>query len=126
MSQADSRAQVVRDLEGLKALFVPDAHIQGVLGAGLIDKVTAIWRQLIEGLGIQLAIEELIADGERVAVRYTERGVFRGPFMGAQPTGKTYALVAIEWFVVRDGVIQRRWAAGDAASQARQIGFLLP
>jgi steroid delta-isomerase-like uncharacterized protein len=132
MSQGDSSAQVVRtyvaafnrgDLEGLRALFAPDAHIQGVLGAGLIDKVIGLWRTLIEGLGIQLTIEDLIADGEHVAVRYTERGIFRGVFLGVQPTGKSYELVAMEWFVVRDGLIQRRWGARDSASQARQIGL---
>ena len=45
--------------------------------------------------------------------------------MGAQPTGKNYELVAMEWFVVRNGLIQRRWAARNAASQARQIGMPL-
>lgn len=97
------------------------AHIQGVLGAGLLDKVVGICRQLIPGLGIQLTIEELLVDAERVADRYTERGVFRGPFMGVQPTGKSYELVAMEWFELRGGLIQRRWAARDSASQARQI-----
>jgi len=31
--------------------------------------------------------------------------------------------VAMEWFVVTDRPIQRRWGARDAASRARQIGL---
>jgi hypothetical protein len=31
----------------------------------------------------------------------------------------------MEWFVLRDGRIHRRWGARDAASQARQIGLSL-
>jgi predicted ester cyclase len=92
-----------------------------VLGAGRIDWALEIWSQLIDGLGIQLTIEELIMDGERAVVRFSERGVFRGPFMGAQPTGKFYELVALEWFVIRGGLIHSRWAARGAASSARQI-----
>ena len=33
------------------------------------------------------------------------------------------AAVAMEWFLVRDGKIQRRWAARDALAQARQVGI---
>jgi predicted ester cyclase len=60
-----------------------------------------------------------------VAVRYVERGTFQGPFMGKAPTGTSYELVAMEWFIVRDGKIQQRWGARDHASQARQIGMPL-
>jgi predicted ester cyclase len=60
-----------------------------------------------------------------VAVRYAERGTFAGPFRGQPPTGKAYELVAMEWFVLKDGKIRRRWGARDAASQARQIGLPL-
>lgn len=60
------------------------------------------------------------------ARRYNQqRGTFRAPAFGKESTGKSYELVAMEWFVVRDGTIQRRWGARDAASQARQLGIPL-
>lgn len=111
------------DLDALKALFAPDAEVQGVLGAGIVDKSAVIWQQLIEGLGINLTIVELVAEGDRVAARITERGVFQGRLMGHEPTGRSYELVAIEWFVIRDGRIARHWGVRDGASQARQIGL---
>lgn len=113
------------DLEALAALFAPEAVIQGVLGKGGVDVVIPIWRQLVEGLGMQLEIEEMVAEGDRVAVRYIERGRFLGPFLGHAPTGKSYEMVAMEWFVVRDGKIQQRWGARDSATQLRQIGIPL-
>lgn len=113
------------DLDALRSLVAPDAIIQGVLGQGHLDKVIHIWEQLISGLGIQLTVEEMITQGEVVTVRYTERGTFKGPFLGHQPTGKSYELVAMEWFVIRNGQIQQRWGARDAASQARQLGMPL-
>ena len=113
------------DLNTLKNLVAPDGMIQGVLGKGHLDKVLHIWEQLITGLGMQLRIEEMIAVDEVVAVRYTESGTFKGPFLGHEPTGKSYELVAMEWFQIRDGLIQQRWGARDHAAQARQIGLPL-
>lgn len=114
------------DLNGLKSLLADDAEIQGVMGKGLFEKVEPIWRQLIEGYGIQLQIEGLIAEGNIVAARYVETGTFRGPAFGHQPTGKSYELVAMEWFEIEGGRIKRRWGARDAASQARQLGIASP
>ena len=111
------------DLEALRALFAEDAEIQGVLGKGLMDRVLPVWRQLVEGYGMQLTVEDMAAEGDVVAVRYTERGTFRAPAFGKEPTGKSYELVAMEWFVIRGGKIQRRWGARDSASQARQLGI---
>lgn len=111
------------DLGRLKALLAEDAEIQGVMGKGLLERVEPVWRQLIEGYGIQLQIEGLIAEGNIVAARYVERGTFRAPAFGRQPTGKSYQLVAMEWFEIEKGKIRRRWGARDAASQAKQLGI---
>jgi predicted ester cyclase len=113
------------DLNTLQNLVAPDGVIQGVLGKGHLDKVLHIWEQLITGLGMQLTIEEMIAAGDVVTVRYTERGTFKGPFLGHEPTGKSYELVALEWFQIQDGLIRQRWGARDHAAQARQIGLPL-
>lgn len=113
------------DLEALRALFAEDALNLGILSKGLMDKVLPVWRQLIEGYGMHLTIEAMVAEGNTVAVLYTERGTFRAAAFGHSPTGKSYKLLAMEWFVIVDGKIQRRWGARDAASQARQLGISL-
>lgn len=114
------------DFETLKKIFAVDAVVQGVLGTvGGMGKVIEIWRQLHDAFGIQLHVEEMVAEGDKVAVRYTERGIFKGAFRGNNPTGKSYELVAMEFFVIKDGKIQHRWGARDAASQARQLGLPL-
>ncbi len=114
------------DLAGLKALLAEDAEIQGVMGKGVFEKVEPIWRQLVEGYGMQLAIQDLIAEGNVVAARYIESGTFNAPAFGNQPTGRSYSLVAMEWFEIDAGKIKRRWGARDAASQARQLGIAPP
>lgn len=113
------------DFETLQQIFAADAVVQGVLGTGAMEKVFSIWRELHHAFGIQLHVEEMIAEGDKVAVRYVERGTFKGAFRGNNPTGKSYELIAMELFVIKDGKIQQRWGARDAASQARQIGLPL-
>lgn len=114
------------DLAGLEALLAEDAEIQGVMGKGIFEKVEPVWRQLIEGYGMQLAIQDLIAEGNVVAARYIESGTFKAPAFGNQPTGRSYSLVAMEWFEIEAGKIKRRWGARDAASLARQLGIAPP
>ncbi len=104
-------------------IFAPDAVVQGVLGWGGMGVVVPIWRELHAALQITMQIEELVAEGNTVAARYTERGTFAGPFRGNQPTGKSFELVAMEFFEIREGKIVRRWGARDHASQMRQIGM---
>jgi steroid delta-isomerase-like uncharacterized protein len=130
----DANKQVVRayaeafsagDLDRLVGLFTPDAVVHGVLGWGRMDAVVPVWRELISGLGLRLAVEDLLAEGETVAARFTESGEFRGSFRGQPPTGRRYEVVAMEWFELRDGLIRRRWGARDFGAIARQIGLAL-
>jgi predicted ester cyclase len=51
--------------------------------------------------------------------------VFSAPFRGTPPTGKSYEVVAMEWFVLEKGLIIRRWGALDWAAIARQVGIPL-
>ena len=104
-------------------LFTEDAEIQGVLGSGQMDKIMPIWEQLVQGYGMQLTIDAMIAEDDLVAVRYTEKGSFSAPAFGQNPTGKSYELIALEWFEITGERIRRRWAARDSASQARQLGL---
>ena len=110
------------DLEALRALFAPGALIYGVLGWGEIDKAMPIWRELVHSLKMNLVIDDMAAEGDTVAVRYTERGTFVAPFRGKEPTGKSYELIAMEWFKLENGKIARRWGARDAQFQSRQLG----
>jgi steroid delta-isomerase-like uncharacterized protein len=119
--QAYAEAFSRGDFERVAALCTPDVEVQGVLGKGGLDVAMPIWRSLHEAFGIHLSIEEIIAEGDVVAVRFVETGTFRAPFRGMEPTGKSYQLVAMEWFHMRDGKIAARWGARDSASMMRQV-----
>jgi hypothetical protein len=132
MTPIESNKQVVKqyvkafnagDMKTLRDLFTTDALVYGVLGWGPIEAVIPIWEELHKAFAIELIVEEMIAEGDTVAVRYSELGIFTNPFRGKQPTGKSYELVAMEWFSFRHHHIARRWGARDSASQAKQLGL---
>ena len=111
------------DFGKLRSLFAPDAVIYGALGWGSLDEVLPGWYDLHHGLAVKLQVDDMIGEGDIVAVRYRESGAFVGPYHGQMPTERSYELVAIEWFEVKDGKIRRRWGARDSLSQARQLGM---
>jgi predicted ester cyclase len=113
------------DIPGLSALFRDDAFVYGVLGGGCLDQVVPVWRELHEAFAPRLEVESMAAEGDTVAVRYRERGRFVGSFRGHAPTGRSFELVAMEWFVMKMGKIYRRWGVRDSAAQSRQMGLPL-
>ena len=113
------------DLEALTELFAPDALVYGVLGWGGLNQVVPIWQEIKAAFAIQLHIESIIAEDNIVAVRYVEGGTSVGSFRGGPVTGKSFEVVAMEWFMIKDGKIHRRWGARDNAAQLRQMGLPL-
>jgi steroid delta-isomerase-like uncharacterized protein len=113
------------DIEVLIDLFAPDALVYGVLGWGRMDQVVPIWREIKAAFDIQLQVESIIAEDDIVAVRYVERGTSVGSFRSGPVTGKSFEVVAMEWFIIKEGKIHRRWGARDNAAQMRQLGLSL-
>ena len=61
----------------------------------------------------RVIISDLIAEGDKVAVRYTIEGTHEGDLFGAPPTGQR---VSIESFTVErlsDGKIREHWRVTD-------------
>ena len=83
------------DLDRLCTRFTPDAVVQGVLGLGDLDDVMPIWRELHSAFALRLTADAVIAEGDVVAVRYTERGTSVGPFRRQSPTGRTFVVIAV-------------------------------
>ena len=114
-----------RGYRGVGALFTPDALVYGVLGWGELEKVKPVWQEIMRCFNINLQMESMIAEGDMVAVRYTERGKSMRPFRGSPATGRSYEVVAMEWFMMRDGLIHHRWGARDSTAEFRQMGLPL-
>jgi steroid delta-isomerase-like uncharacterized protein len=71
---------------------------------------------------VEYVIEDMVAEGDRVAVRWTMKGKHTGPFMGVEPTGKDVEHRAMVIFRHVDGRIAERWGIVDVMGLLRQLG----
>ena len=69
-------------------------------------------------------IEHLIADGDKIAVMWTNRGTHRGEWFGIPPTGKTFAISGVDIHLLRDGRLAEHWDVVDVYSMLIQIGVI--
>ncbi|MFT4883198.1 MAG: steroid delta-isomerase-like uncharacterized protein [Natronomonas sp.] len=65
---------------------------------------------------------EIIAEGDTVAVRMTQRGTHEGTFMGIEPTGKSFEIEAMGFVRIEDGKIVERWGVPDLFGLFQQLG----
>lgn len=65
---------------------------------------------------LSVAVEDIMAEGDRVAARVTMRGTHRGEFQGIAPTGKRVEVKAIDMFRISDGRIVEHWGHADDPS----------
>jgi predicted ester cyclase len=66
-------------------------------------------------------IQDVIAEGDRVAVRVTTSARQTGPFMGLEPTGNHYSIDEIHIFRIRDGQLVEHWHQFDKMSLMQQL-----
>jgi steroid delta-isomerase-like uncharacterized protein len=59
---------------------------------------------------LRFTIEDLLAEGDRVVIRWTLHGTNTGPMFGRPPTGQPVELAAIVIFRIADGKLAERWA----------------
>ena len=71
-----------------------------------------LWTELMEGLEPKLEVVGMVQDGSTVAVRYTERGRSAKVFRGMGPAGKSYEVLAMEWFEFEGGRLRGGGARG--------------
>src|SRR5579872_1723644 len=71
---------------------------------------------------IQWTLEELIAEGDKVAARFTMRGTHKGAFFGVPPSGKKIEVKAMNFYRMADGQIVEETGQPDLLGLLRQIG----
>ena len=86
--------------------------------AGMAAQI-ALFRQAMPDYDVQH--QDLIAAGDKVAVRNTVSGTHQGAFMGHQPTGRRIEMRTMDIHQVRDGKIVTTWHLEDFAGLMAQL-----
>jgi len=71
---------------------------------------------------IQFTPEDMIAEGDKVAVRWTGKGTQKGEFMGIGPTGKKVTVTGISIIRIVGGKIVEDWTEQDILGLLQQLG----
>ena len=73
---------------------------------------------------LQATIEDLIAEGDKVAVRQTWRGTHTGNFQGISPTGKQVTFTSLEVYHIAGGKLAEEWVELDMLGLMQQLGAI--
>jgi predicted ester cyclase len=73
---------------------------------------------------LRFALDDVIAEGDRVVVRCRFEGTQDGPFMGIPPTGRRVSVQHIHIYRVQDGMVAEHWACRDDVAGMRQLGAI--
>jgi steroid delta-isomerase-like uncharacterized protein len=75
---------------------------------------------------VQSTIEELLAEGDLLVVRWIARGTHRGAFLGIPPTNQPMTSSGIDIIRYREGKRVETWRQWDALGMMQQLGVAPP
>ncbi|MFC6963317.1 ester cyclase [Halocatena marina] len=73
---------------------------------------------------LEVVIEELIAEDNRVVLRATIHGIHEGEFNDIEATGNTIEVPVMVIHRVEDGLVAERWVIFDALSMMQQLDVI--
>ncbi len=95
-----------------------------ILGPEGFKECVVYWRTAFANL--EFTIEDLLADGDRVTVRWTARGVHGGDLKGIAPTGTHVTFTGTTTYRLADGKVHETWWHWDDVGLIQQIGAMAP
>jgi predicted ester cyclase len=74
---------------------------------------------------IQVTIDEMIAEGDKVVCILTVQATHTDEFMGIPPTGKRVMFQAIDAFRIAGALVMEHWGISDRLTLLQQLGLFL-
>ena len=116
------------NVEAIEELFASDFVLHDPTSPGEIQGREA-YRETVETFreafpDAEYTVEDVLAEGETAALRYTARATHQGTFMGLEPTGEQVEVSGMEMYRVQDGEIVEMWTSYDALGLLQQLGVV--
>ncbi|WP_327249084.1 ester cyclase [Streptomyces sp. NBC_01320] len=108
-------------------VVAPDVlfHAPVPTGARGAQALKQVWAVLLRAFpDLHVAIEDVIAKGDKVVFRNTVTGTHLGEYRDLPPTGKSVRYNEIFIFRFAGGRIAEIWGVVDVFSQMRQLGVI--
>lgn len=123
-----SEAWNARNLTTLEELVAPDVVDHNPAAPDLppgLQGYKAVFTMFLSAFpDLHMTVEDVIAEGEKVVVRWAASGSQQGPLMGLAPTSKTIHVSGIEIYRFAEGKIVDRWGNFDMLGMLQQLGVV--
>lgn len=73
---------------------------------------------------VRWTIDDMVAEGDRVAMRLTMTGTHRGEFFGIPPTGRRVEVGGTHIVRIQDDRVAEHWGHNDDLGLMRQLGAI--
>lgn len=109
-------------------LLAPD--YKRYVSATAVPMTVDVQRQRLTGIRAafpdwHLTVEDMIAEGDRVAFRATIRGTHNGVFQSIAPTGKEVTVSALDIVRIENGRFVEHWGGPDLFNLLQQLGAVV-
>ena len=108
--------------ENLLLIQTTDPSMPPLQGYEGFKQLTMLFRSAFPGFHDE--IEDILAEGDKVAARWRFRATNSGSFQGMPPTGKAVDVTATGIFRVVDGKVTDNWVNLDALGLMQQLGVI--
>ena len=89
-----------------------------------IDGIRDRYTMVLTAFDPQFTVEDLVAEGDKVVLRWSQSGTHVGQFLGMPSTGRSYRTSGIEIWRVENGKLTEHWDVVDVFGQLQQLGLL--
>ncbi len=116
------------DLERVVGHYAPDCYVldvaiaQPLVGREAVGMMFAAYFQAFPDL--HLTPDDIIVDGDRVALFWIARGTHQGSIMQIPASGRAIQTQGVNRLVLRDGLVCETTTIWDVAGMLRGIGLL--
>lgn len=87
---------------------------------GLMQRV----QMLRQALHPHFTLQDVIAEGDKVVVRWINEGTHVEPFLGLPATGKSFSIAGIDIHRLDNGRLAEHWHVVDQLAMLQQLGVL--
>lgn len=87
------------------------------------EGVLQLFRALREAFpNLTMIVDEMVSEGDKVALRATMSGTHLGEFLGLPASGNQIHVAIADFFRVQDGRVAEHWGVSDMAAMMEQMG----
>lgn len=113
------------DLEGMATFWAPDMVHHTRSGSHGFEAVVSIVSEFMRAFpDLQFEIEDLVADGDRVASRMTARATHRADYLGQPATGTKVSCSVFGIARIANGKLVEHWGVTDELHLMEQVGLV--